>query len=215
MSEPIPFAERRRSIALKNFSGTRTLLVAADGVYCQYLIRVLNGIGISDVAASDSFQEALIIIKSQSFDLILVDKEVDDSDGLLLGPVIRRIQPECTTILMAEQSRWAITEAARELGFNSIIRKGAEPSRISRSIQESISHRPPRHINDAHSSHSKVSLLSHREREILIDISTGKQNQEIARARHISESTIKSHLSSIYRKLGVRNRVEAIAQIRS
>ena len=53
-----------------------------------------------------------------------------------------------------------------------------------------------------------------REREILKDISTGKRTLEIAATRHISEGTIKSHLSSIYRKLGVRNRVEAIAAIK-
>lgn len=38
----------------------------------------------------------------------------------------------------------------------------------------------------------------------------GLKNLEIARHLYISEKTVKNHLSSIYRKLGVRNRIEAV-----
>jgi DNA-binding CsgD family transcriptional regulator len=60
---------------------------------------------------------------------------------------------------------------------------------------------------------SRIHLLSIREREILMDIATGATTREIAMKRHNSEATVKSHLTSIYRKLDVRNRVEAIAAL--
>jgi DNA-binding NarL/FixJ family response regulator len=51
--------------------------------------------------------------------------------------------------------------------------------------------------------------LSGREREILVTVIMGLSNGEIARRLHISENTVKSHLGSIFEKLGVRSRAEA------
>jgi DNA-binding NarL/FixJ family response regulator len=51
--------------------------------------------------------------------------------------------------------------------------------------------------------------LSSREREILVTVIMGLSNGEIARRLHISENTVKSHLASIFEKLGVRSRAEA------
>jgi DNA-binding NarL/FixJ family response regulator len=51
--------------------------------------------------------------------------------------------------------------------------------------------------------------LSSREREILVTVILGLSNGEIARRLHISENTVKSHLASIFDKLGVRSRAEA------
>lgn len=61
----------------------------------------------------------------------------------------------------------------------------------------------------------ELRYLTTTEREILSDIATGATTFEIARSRHNSEATIKTHLTAIYRKLQVRNRVEAIAKLNS
>ena len=51
--------------------------------------------------------------------------------------------------------------------------------------------------------------LSHRERQVLVCVSNGLTNAQIAEQLFLSESTIKSHLSSAFTKLGVRSRREA------
>ena len=53
--------------------------------------------------------------------------------------------------------------------------------------------------------------LSHREREVLQLVSQGLTSPEIAEKLFLSLPTIKSHLASSYRKLGVANRVEALS----
>jgi DNA-binding NarL/FixJ family response regulator len=53
--------------------------------------------------------------------------------------------------------------------------------------------------------------LSHRERQVLALVARGLTNAEIAKGLFLSESTIKSHLSSVFGKLGVRSRWEAAA----
>jgi len=59
-----------------------------------------------------------------------------------------------------------------------------------------------------------VQQLSQRELEVLHLMSLGKTNQEIARQLVVSPGTVKAHTSSIYRKLDVANRTEAVARAR-
>jgi DNA-binding NarL/FixJ family response regulator len=51
--------------------------------------------------------------------------------------------------------------------------------------------------------------LSTREKQVLAMVVMGFTNQEVARRLHVTESTVKSHLSSAFKKLGVRSRAEA------
>jgi LuxR family maltose regulon positive regulatory protein len=59
-----------------------------------------------------------------------------------------------------------------------------------------------------------VDPLSQRELEVLHLIALGKTNQEIARQLIVSPGTVKAHTASIYRKLDVANRTEAVARAR-
>jgi DNA-binding NarL/FixJ family response regulator len=50
--------------------------------------------------------------------------------------------------------------------------------------------------------------LTAREEEVLIPVARGQTNHEIADRLHISQSTVKTHLAGLMRKLGARNRFE-------
>jgi two-component system nitrate/nitrite response regulator NarL len=54
-----------------------------------------------------------------------------------------------------------------------------------------------------------IPYLTPRERDILAALTAGKTTRVIATELYLSEGTVKSHLGSIYRKLGVSNRTEA------
>jgi len=68
---------------------------------------------------------------------------------------------------------------------------------------------------DSESVSGLIDPLSERELEVLNLISSGKTNQEIARLLFVAPGTIKAHAASIYRKLDVANRTEAVSQARS
>ena len=56
-------------------------------------------------------------------------------------------------------------------------------------------------------------LLSQREKQVLALVTVGLSNQKVAEKLLVTESTVKSHLTSIYAKLGVRGRSEATALV--
>lgn len=56
--------------------------------------------------------------------------------------------------------------------------------------------------------------LTSREREVLEQLQWHQSVKQIARTLHISPNTVKTHLSAVYRKLGVTNRADAVARAR-
>lgn len=159
-----------------------------------------------------TLRAALAVIRTEMFDLFIVERDLDDGDGLLLAPTIRRTNPHSYSILLTAPHGWATLEAAQQLGFSKIIGIESTAAEIN-SIAEQLLERQGGQDLSTAKRQSNIHLLSLREREILMDLATGATTEEIARQRHNSVATIKSHLTSIYRKLGVRNRVEAISQI--
>jgi NarL family two-component system response regulator LiaR len=57
-------------------------------------------------------------------------------------------------------------------------------------------------------------LLTRREQEIIALSSTGLIHKEVAQQLYVSPETVKKHLSNIYIKLGVNNKIEAINKLR-
>jgi DNA-binding CsgD family transcriptional regulator len=77
----------------------------------------------------------------------------------------------------------------------------------------SIDATPARSLSGEWPEAGVAGLLSAREREVVWWVSRGKANAEIATALYISESTVRKHLQSAYRKLGVVNRTAAVARL--
>ena len=180
-----------------------------------YIGKSVNTSDLSPAPAHQVFtlRAALAFIRSERFDLFIVERELEDGDGIVLAPTIRRIHPYSFSILITAPHGWATYEAAQQLGFSEVIGDESTAAQINSLVENFLAGRliSTPSINKPTVG---VHLLSLREREILMDLATGATTEEIARKRHNSIATIKSHLTSIYRKLGVRNRVEAIAQIR-
>jgi DNA-binding NarL/FixJ family response regulator len=76
---------------------------------------------------------------------------------------------------------------------------------VTRRVIEEYVQRPARVSND-----ERLGLLTDRERDVLTQLATGKSNAEVAERLYLSESTIKTHVSHVLAKLGLRDRVQAV-----
>jgi DNA-binding NarL/FixJ family response regulator len=181
-----------------------TLLATSDSEFASELASSLS----IDLLIAPSFRVALAEIRRAHFRIVLIDSELDGGDAIGLGLVVRRVSPTARAIFLHHHDRWVSKEAASALGFDQLINRSAGSSHIAKALSLTIDK-----VRVEKKSH--LDSLSKREREIYSHLEQGLRNIEIAELYNISLATTKSHISSIYRKLGVRNRVEAIAKGRS
>ena len=84
-------------------------------------------------------------------------------------------------------------------------------------IDTALRRMPPAPSRPAGREHTRDALplaaLSERERQIMVWVATGKTNAEIGCILHISEFTVKNHMKSIFTKLDVSNRAQAVAEL--
>jgi DNA-binding NarL/FixJ family response regulator len=186
----------------------RTLLITEDEELTLALIPELEKMLDSEVLHAITFRIALAEMRGRRFDCAIVDRNIGGGDGFALAPLLRRGNSDVICIALTTSQRWVSSEALLALGYRLICNRMSPVDLIVRDIYNAI-YKPLGAIP------SPLTALTDRELEILRDISSGMKNQEIAAHRSIAETTIKSHCASIYRKLGVRNRVEAAALLKS
>ena len=145
---------------------------------------------------------------------VLARREIGDSDEamLILAKCLAMAEPEGYVRVFLDEGqpmRFLIAQWVAQ----------AEPGKLQNyavrllAAFDSEPTNPPSQEN-LHSSGNLEETLSQRELEVLDLIALGMTNQEIARQLIISPGTVKAHTASIYRKLDVANRTEAVARAR-
>ena len=81
---------------------------------------------------------------------------------------------------------------------------------IARCLELELAATPPTSVAATARWTDRLAQLSDREQEILVALARGLANRDIAREFVVTEATVKSHVSSLLAKLGVRSRVEAV-----
>ncbi len=180
-----------------------TLLASSD----PQLTKALDGLLGKRTVAAPSFRIALAQIRTTQPSLIVIDSELDGGDAMSLGLVIQRHCPLAVSVLLHQHPRWVSQAAAHVLGFTHLVDRNLGAQILVKEVSSVFS-------QPLTTEKSLLDSLSPREREIFSYLEQGLRNIEIAEHYDISLATTKTHISSIYRKLGVRNRVEAIAKAR-
>ena len=200
---------------MPDFSTLRILIVDDHEIIRHGLVQALTAHGALEISEAHSFHSSISQLASGSFDLIIVDQNLGDGDGIDLSISISLYQPSATTILFTLEEDWNLAQQAQRSQFSAFINKSASLKEIVNAIALAATS-PQRFAIYSSSMRSErktlLTPLTATELEILNEIHSGATTAEIALRRRNSEATVKTHLTSIYRKLNVRNRVEAIAE---
>ena len=157
------------------------------------------------VAAGDA-EEALALAERIKPDVALVDLFLGAQSGAELTQELKLRSPNTRVLLIsgAGTVSRAVATAAGASGFVSKDWGAPDIVKAVRMVALGME------VFGPQGQPPHPTLLSKREREVLAEIATGATNPEIADRLYLSPHTIKEHTSSIYRKLGVRNRAEAV-----
>jgi DNA-binding NarL/FixJ family response regulator len=170
--------------------------------------------------------EALEEVRRVAPDVVLMDVRMPDLDGieatrqLMSDPAVSAKVVMLTTFDMDEYVYEALQAGASGFLLKDVppeqlvdgIRAVASgdallaPSITKRVIEEFV-RRPP---EAARTPPPEVGELTDRELEVLKQVARGLSNAEIAQELFVSEATVKTHVAHVFRKLGVRDRVQAV-----
>jgi len=150
-------------------------------------------------------REALALATRYRPHVALVDLFIGEESGAEICGQLRATAPG-TRVLLFSGAGDISPHAARAAGASGFAHKDWPAPRIAAAVRTVGLGKT---TFERHERHGALGL-SDRERSVLGLMASGATNPEIADALHLSKHTIKEHTSALYRKLGVRNRTEAV-----
>lgn len=157
--------------------------------------------------------EAFAQIAHKSPDGVVLDINLPDGSGLDIVQWIRKHSSDIAIVILTFSDEESQLIAAMRAGASAFVTKSAPINELISAIRSALD--LPKNFNatgiaGALKNSESARLLSPRELGILTTLALPGTNRELAKSLHISEATFKTHLASIYRKLGVANRLAAL-----
>jgi DNA-binding NarL/FixJ family response regulator len=185
--------------------------------------KLINSLaGFSCIRVCSSGEEALRVIPTVQPDVVLMDIFLPRMSGIECTAQLKTLLPKVQILILTAVEDDELVFMALQAGADGYLLKRTKPadlraallevlrggapmtSEVARRVVESF-RRPVR-------SREEAVHLSAREEEVLVLLSKGYSNKEIAERLALSVETVGSHLKHIYEKMHVRSRTEAVAR---
>ena len=184
------------------------------------------------VGDADDGRAAIEAVGRSRPDVVLMDIRMPRLDGLAATAAIRAGQRPPSVIVLTTFDTDDAVFRALEAGATGFLLKDTPPDELLRAVRlaasgdSMLSPAVTRRVINRFTAEDRTQRrrealdrlrgLTEREREVLVEIGLGYANAEIAMRLHMSEATVKSHVSHLFDKLTVTNRVQvAIAAFRA
>lgn len=168
--------------------------------------------------ASDG-EECLQKLEKVKPDVLLLDINMPKLNGIEVLEEIKRKKINVKVLILTVHNEVDYLIRAVDIGVDGYILKDSESAELKKAIMtvmDGESYIQPKLIPMLNkrlitrdSDKEKLESLTGREKEVLIEVANGMFNKEIATSLHISERTVKNHISNIFKKLDVSDRTQA------
>lgn len=196
------------------------VLIADDHPVVRQGLRVLLSLedDIEIVGEVGDGAEAVGLVTALAPDVILLDLKLPVLDGLAVLAGLRDRGLASRALVLTSVADPASVTVAMRAGAAGFLYKDVDPDalvRAVRSVHDGNTVLAPEAAGSLVRSRARpgavggLDALTAREREVLAQVAEGRSNREIARLLHMSEKTVKTHVSSVLAKLGVADRTQA------
>jgi two-component system response regulator DesR len=145
-------------------------------------------------------------------DVALLDIEMPGKDGITAAADLRATLPSCRVLILTVFGRPGYLRRAVDAGVSGFLLKDAPPDELASAIRRTAKGEKVIDSQLAHAALSEGSSpLTPRERDVLAMSVRGATVEEVARSLHLTNGTVRNHLSIAIQKLNARNRTEAAA----
>jgi DNA-binding NarL/FixJ family response regulator len=159
-------------------------------------------------------------------DVVVMDVRMPDLDGIAATKTITEQHPQVRVLILTTFDLDEYAFAGLRAGASGFLLKNAPPDelvaairtvaagdavvapRVTRRLLDTFAQRMPTATETARD--ERLAQLTNRERDVLESIALGRSNHETATSLSLSEATVKTHVSRILAKLGLRDRVQAV-----
>ncbi len=171
----------------------------------------------AEVVECASLAEAKAAMVAGPVDLLLLDLKLSDSEGMAGLAAVRAEQPTVPVAVVSASEDAPVVRHALGLGAAGFIPKSSSLPQMVEAIAailagDSWAPDVPEADDDLA---RRVASLTPSQLRILEGLKAGRLNKQIAFDLGVSEATIKAHLTSVFRKLGVHNRTQAVILAKS
>ena len=188
---------------------TRLLVVDDHDVVRQGLVTSLKTHGYSSIETAATIKETRSKVAAFNPEAMIVDINLPDGSGLELVQWIRKISATVAIIVLSLNEPSLFAHLARSAGANAYISKSRPIDEIVSTLNFAVAN-PGCFTSSLTSAEMSLVELTPREIDLLYLLARGASNLEISSTLYISVSTVKTHISSILRKLESTNRTMAI-----
>ncbi|WP_129717015.1 response regulator transcription factor [Pedobacter sp. SYP-B3415] len=198
----------------------RILIIEDDEILRMAYRSLLSDVpGYQVLNAYPSFDDARRYLQAESPDVILLDIEMPGTNGLDALPVIKKMLPDVSIVILTVFDSEEMVFEALGKGASGYLTKNSPGARIIEAVREVRSGGGAMSTNVARivmRSFQKNlnSPLTRRETEILELIAGGQTKSQVAQTLFIDTETVRSHVKNIYVKLDVNSKSEAIRTAR-
>lgn len=196
------------------------LLVDDHTLFREALLHVLNQLDAQVVVleAANAGEAAQLIAHTRNLDLVLLDIDLPDVDGLTALPGLRELAPTVPVVVLSGSESSAHVKLALDNGAIGYIPKSCSSHEMLsalRIVLQGDVYIPPKLLGKLGASappgnNPAQTALTARQVEVLELMAQGLPNKSIAKTLDLAEGTVKLHVAAILRGLDARNRTEAV-----